>query len=303
MPNPTVQDRDHLIEEIPERQASHPYRTGIPLTSRNRLDEQHIFTTKTLGFLIHPSIPAPSTTAKIADIGAGSGAWLLDVARTLPPTCHFTGFDVADSAFPAAETLPPNVSFKMQDMFNPFPVEELGTYEVVAVRFTSSVAARAKWKACVANLMTLLKPGGWLQWIDSCNFALYKYVPGTSRAACLEIYEGLEPYRREEDPVIGLMMRELGNVGREEVWRDVGLVDVHEDVISSDRLGEAREASTRNIIACFLGCLEGLIGVDGTGWTRERIEVLKEKAMREIDGGVYHTLDQVCIIGRKPDTI
>jgi hypothetical protein len=79
-------------------------------------------------------------------------------------------------------------------------------------------------------------------------------------------------------------------------------VDVHEDVFSSDRLGEQRDASTRNIIACFLGCLEGLLGVEGSGWTTERIEALKEKAMREIDDGVYHTLDQVCIVGRRSGT-
>jgi hypothetical protein len=46
--------------------------------------------------------------------------------------------------------------------------------------------------------------------------------------------------------------------------------------------------------------LEGLVGVEKSGWTKERIEAVKEKAMREIDDGVYHTLDQVCIIGRKP---
>jgi SAM-dependent methyltransferase len=294
------QERDSLlIDEIPQRQAPHPYpyQPTISLTHHNRLDEQHIFTTKNLGFLLHPNISHPSSKAKIADIGAGSGAWLLDVAKHLPSTCHFTGFDVTDSAFPAKETLPPKVSFKVQDMFLPFAPEDLGTFDVVAVRFTSSVISRAKWTACIINLMTLLKPGGWLQWIDSCNFALYNSVPGTSRAACQEIYDGLDTYRQEEEPVIGLMMREAKNLRREEVWRELGFVNVQEDVFSSDRLGEQRDASTRNIVACFLGCLEGLVGDERSGWTKEKIQGLQEKAMKEIDDGVYHTLDQVCIIG------
>lgn len=185
-------------------------------------------------------------------------------------------------------------------MFQPFAPEELGRYDVVAVRFTSSVAAREKWRACVGNLMGLVKPGGWVQWIDSCNFALYNSRPGTSRAACREIYDALDPFRREADPIIGLMMRGVGDPGREEIWRELGLVDVHEDVFSSDRLGEQRDAETRNIMECFLGCLESLVGVEGSGWTKESIEQLRERAMREIDKGVYHTLDQVCIIGRKP---
>ncbi|KAF1914885.1 S-adenosyl-L-methionine-dependent methyltransferase [Ampelomyces quisqualis] len=282
-------DSNFTIEEIPER-----------------LDEQHVFTTKTFGFLIHPSIPAPLPTAKIADIGAGSGAWLLDLARSLPNTCQLTGFDLTSSAFPTAEKRPSNMSFQVHDMYLPFPTSEIGTYDIVAVRFISSVAAREEWVRAIKNLMTLLKPGGWLQWIDSCNFALYNSVAGTSRTACQEIYDSLVHFRDKVDPVIGLMMREPKNVKREDTLRDLGLVDVHEDVFSSDRLqdleGNERDKGTRNIIACFFGCVEELVMIDGSGWTTQRIEKLKIDAMKEIDNGVYHTLDQVCIIGRKPES-
>lgn len=273
------------IQEIPER-----------------LDEQHFFTTKTLGFLLHPNISIASPTLKVADIGTGTGVWLLDIAQNLPSTCQLTGFDFSPSAFPPPETWPPNVSFKIQDMYLPFPASEIGTYDVVAVRFISSATTRTEWARATENLVTLLKPGGWLQWIDSCNFALYNSVAGTSRAACQEIYDGLEPFRSKEDVVIGLMMREPKNVRREDVFRGLGLVDVHEDVFSTDKLQDPelrlREKGTRNVLSCFLGCLEELVGVEGSEWSKERIERVNEEAMREIDKGVYHTLDQVCIIGR-----
>ncbi|KAK4462849.1 S-adenosyl-L-methionine-dependent methyltransferase [Cladorrhinum samala] len=271
--------------------------------SPQRLEEQHVFTTKTLGFLIHPNIPPLQPGAKIADICTGTGIWLFDVAKSLPPTCQLTGFDVSSSAFPPPQTWPLNVSLKIQDMFLPFASSEIGTYDIVAVRFASSAITRADWARAVKNLMTLLKPGGWLQWIDSCNFTLYNSAPGTSRSACREIYNGLQPFRSKEDVVIGLMSREATDPRREDVFRGLGLVDVHEDVFSTDRLQEPelhlRDKGTRNVIVCFLGCLEELVGVEGSGWTKERIENLKEEAMKEIDMGVYHTLDQVCIIGRK----
>lgn len=190
-------------------------------------------------------------------------------------------------------------------MYLPFPESELGTYDLVAARFISSVAARADWARAIANLMTLLKPGGWIQWIDSCNFALYNSVPGTSRRACQEIYAGLEPFRDKSDPVIGLFMREHYAVDREAILRDVGLVDVHEDVFSTDRIQDPalklRDKGIRNIMECFLDCLEKLTKTEGSGWSEGRIAKLKEAAMKEIDNGVYHTLDQVCIIGRKPE--
>jgi ubiquinone/menaquinone biosynthesis C-methylase UbiE len=290
-------------EEIPERQVSNSYHQNIHTDFSSRLDEQHLIITKTLGFLIHPNIPPISPNLKIADIGTGTGIWLLDVAKSLPPTCQLTGFDVTSSAWPPSQTLPPNVSFKIQDMLLPFPASEIGTYDVVAVRFVSGATTRAEWAHSIKNLVTLLKPGGWLQWIESCNFSLYNSVAGTSRAACQEIYDGLEPFRSKEDVVIGMMMRERKNVRREDVFREVGLVDVHEDVFSTDRLQDPelqlRDKGTRNAIVCFLGCLEDLVGVEGSGWSKERIERVKEAAMREVDKGVYHTLDQVCIVGRK----
>jgi hypothetical protein len=193
----------------------------------------------------------------------------------------------------------------MQDMFLPFPASEIGTYDLVAVRFVSSAATRVEWARAVENLMTLLKPGGWIQWIDSCNFALYNSVPGTSRAACQEIYDALQPFRSKDDLVIGLMMRESTNLKREDIFREQGLVDVHEDVFSTDRLQDQelrlRDKGTRNVIVCFLGCLEELVTVEGSGWSKERIGKVRDEAMKEIDKGVYHTLDQVCIIGRKID--
>lgn len=273
-----------------------------------RLDEQHETTTKILGFLVHPNIPVTSPTLKIADVGAGTGIWLLSVAQTLPATCQLIAYDKTHSGFPAPNTWPANVSFKIQDMFAPFPDSELGTYDLVAVRFVSSASTRAEWARAVGNLTTLLKPGGWLQWIDSCNFALYNNVPGTSRAACQEIYDGLDPFRPAgppSGPIIGLMMRESHNLRRADVFRELGLVGVHEDVFSTDRVQDPglqfRDRGTRNIIECFLGCLEELLAVEGSGWTKERIEALRPEAMGEVDAGVYHTLDQVCIIGRMPD--
>jgi hypothetical protein len=183
----------------------------------------------------------------------------------------------------------------------PFPESEIGSYDIVAVRFVSVAATRKEWILAVKNLMTLLKPGGWLQWIESCNFSLYNSVPGASRSACQEIYDALEPMRNKEDVVIGMFMRESKNLKREEIWREIGLKEVHEDCFSTDRLRdeEMREVLTRNVMTCFVGCLEEFVVVEGSGWTRERLERVMEEAMREIDNGVYHTMDDVCIVGRK----
>jgi len=40
------------------------------------------------------------------------------------------------------------------------------------------------------------------------------------------------------------------------------------------------------------------VGVEGVGGARRGLRGEGE-AMREVDKGAYHTLDQVCIVGRK----
>lgn len=292
-------------DEKPERQATKVCIGRLATNILFRLDEQHLITIKTLGFLIHPQIPLVSGNFKIADVGTGTGIWLLDAAKSVGPETQLVGFDASSAAFPAAHTVPENVTFKVQDMFDPFPDFEIGTYDIVSVRFVTIATTRTEWTRAIENLLTLLKPGGWLQWIESCNFALYNSRPGTSRAACQEIYDGLEPFRSKDDVVIGMMMRESKNMRREAIFRDVGLVNVHEDVFSTDRLQDVgnlgfRNKGTKNAIDCFATSLEDLLRVEDSGWSAERISTLHAKAFEEIDKGVYHTLDLVCIIGQKP---
>jgi hypothetical protein len=70
---------------------------------------------------------------------------------------------------------------------------------------------------------------------------------------------------------------------------------------SSDRVNEEglREKGIRNVMVCFMGCLEELVGVEGNGWSKERVERVREEAMREVHQGVYCTLNQACIAGKK----
>lgn len=53
-----------------------------------------------------------------------------------------------------------------------------------------------------------------------------------TRAACQEIYDGLDMFRYKAAPMIGLSMQEPKNLRREDVFRELGLVDVREDDLS-----------------------------------------------------------------------
>jgi ubiquinone/menaquinone biosynthesis C-methylase UbiE len=56
-----------------------------------RLNLQHYLWKAAIGYNVHPSIPISSGTM-VADIAAGTGMWLIEMAQS-HPTVLFEGFD------------------------------------------------------------------------------------------------------------------------------------------------------------------------------------------------------------------
>ena len=262
-----------------------------------RLKSQGEAATERIGFLIHPQIPQSSPDLKFADVCTGSGSWLMEVARTLPSTCSFTGFDISANIFPAESSLPRNVDFRTHSVLDPFPGEDRGTYDVVAVRFCLlAFHSAAEWKIAVENLVSLLKPGGWLQWLDSdltkqkcCQSRL-----GTSRAALEEIMRGFcEDFCDESGILRG------GITMLPKLCREAGLVDVQDETFSTDKDSTTREESTRSIVMGFKPVVLRLAKSGHENWNEEKLEKLLKDAECDISHGVYITHNSVCVIGRK----
>ncbi|KAL4935938.1 hypothetical protein BDV06DRAFT_217050 [Aspergillus oleicola] len=108
----------------------------------DRLNLQHGLWTKIFGYLLHPCIDASHPTLRIADIGTGTASWLTDLTEILPATCKLDGFDVDTSQAPPREWLPANVSLLLVFVVKGDPTRIL------------------------RGLIKMLKPGGWLQWVE-----------------------------------------------------------------------------------------------------------------------------------------
>ncbi|KGO45652.1 hypothetical protein PEX1_011060 [Penicillium expansum] len=135
------------------------------MAESERLEMQYKAWQANIGYLLHPAIKQHDRM-RIADVGTGTGIWLRDLAAILPITCQLDGFDLSDVMFPRKNALPENITFHHQNLLAPFPDEYLGEYDVVNVRVMLVALSDVEWEPAVRNLMTLLKPGGHLQWID-----------------------------------------------------------------------------------------------------------------------------------------
>ncbi|KAI2787715.1 hypothetical protein POX_f08090 [Penicillium oxalicum] len=163
----------------------HSYILVRSATEAQRLERQYNAWQANIKYLLNPAI-AVHDDMRIADIGTGTACveilqqikafyllndgtfriWLKDLSANLPSTCQLHGFDISNTMFPAKDSLPSNITLFEQNMLESFPTQFRGFYDVVNVRLMIVALSSDQWGTAVQNLMTLLRPGGWLQWVD-----------------------------------------------------------------------------------------------------------------------------------------
>ncbi|KAI1326791.1 hypothetical protein F5Y16DRAFT_374048 [Xylariaceae sp. FL0255] len=145
---------------------------GSAQTEHERLNRQHVLFMEILeNDLLPPhiksSLAASTQPPKVLDLATGTGIWLLSVAKELPSDAELVGLDFDTTKFPPPAELPNNVSLRKANMFEPFPDELLGTFDVVNVRLIIFALKAGDGLDLVKNIMTLLKPGGWVVWTET----------------------------------------------------------------------------------------------------------------------------------------
>ncbi|KAL8895747.1 MAG: hypothetical protein Q9207_008033 [Kuettlingeria erythrocarpa] len=107
---------------------------------------------------------------------------------------HVDGFDISSAQFPPEAWMPETVRLRVQDAFQPFPPDKCGVYDVVHVRYFSTLVKEHSLQPLIRNLvgllsmfefqtppphttiprletrkltpMVVLEPGGYLQWSE-----------------------------------------------------------------------------------------------------------------------------------------
>lgn len=109
-----------------------------------RLNLQHYLFRELLGYHIHPSILSDHNlpeNPKIADIGAGTAQWLIDVHRLLP-SADLDGFDISKDQYPSSAWLPAQISLQELDIMKPIPSSLENKYDMVHVQLFFCVVQR-----------------------------------------------------------------------------------------------------------------------------------------------------------------
>jgi SAM-dependent methyltransferase len=198
----------------------------------HRLNLQHQWGVRVLGFYIHPGIELPldAPHLKIADVGTATGQYLRDIEKLLPASAELHGFDISTVHFPVRGTYPSNLFFHEQDLRLPFDDLLLGSFDIINVRLIQMGLRSNDWEQAVKNLVSLLsscylsilyfssqlmicthplqsvrylltfpEPGGYLQWIEPDHAAsqILHNTPGAPSKASREVIGYFSEWCRE----------------------------------------------------------------------------------------------------------
>lgn len=140
-----------------------------------RLTHQHFVCTNLFGGLLRPSIMADlqSRTSdepvKIADVACGNGIWAQEVATSelaQQRDVQVTAFDLTNELFPQEYERPENLTYVLRNMYEAPPERYRGAFDVVNIRLVFGAVKNNDPEPVLRNLLQLLRPGGWLQWLE-----------------------------------------------------------------------------------------------------------------------------------------
>ncbi|CRG89158.1 hypothetical protein PISL3812_06194 [Talaromyces islandicus] len=176
------------------------YDLGRDFLGSARLNLQHYLWKETLGYDLHPNANADNASQPlhIADVGTGTGIFLLSLARRLPKSYSFVGFDISDDQFPIPASIPENVSFRVADAMREPPVELWGKFDIVHLRLFFCVVDKNDPLSAFNFCLKLLKPGGFLQWdeYDQADTIPFKVLPKAPITAMTEMRQGFNNGRQ-----------------------------------------------------------------------------------------------------------
>jgi SAM-dependent methyltransferase len=227
-----------------------------------------------LGYLLHPIIAGEVTDrTRVADIGTGTGRWLLDLGKQLPASCTLHGFDITDIQFISPEMLPESVALKTADAIKGFAPEYHGKYDIVHARFLmAAMRDESDWENFARNILSLLKPGGRIQWVEV--FDTDNFVLGGEPAARELFQESFVKYKEATKE----RQTAMSYPHRVPLLLACGAKGVHEEKIPTDRVVEQKLTWTITFSNAIHLLIERKIH-DGTalGWSEEEA---KERARR-----------------------
>ncbi|OKL57734.1 hypothetical protein UA08_07234 [Talaromyces atroroseus] len=137
------------------------------VAAASRLRAQHNVSKAALGGLVLAPIDLKTPRLRILDCGTADGYWLYDLSKEVDSSSTLVGTDIA--SFPSNSfVMPDNMTLFIQSYKDSWPASWQSSFDIVHMRFcVAGLADPAEAEMAVDRLINLVKPGGWIQLVDS----------------------------------------------------------------------------------------------------------------------------------------
>ncbi|KAF7360652.1 S-adenosyl-L-methionine-dependent methyltransferase [Mycena venus] len=162
------------------------------MSSAAKLNNQGVIMSNAMGGPIKAPVSLEDITA-VLDAATGIAGWLFEVAPLLPQASELHGIDISDTKFPRpSEAGERPLLLETADLTKPLPKKYHAKFDLINVRHLFGWLDYRKWDDVYSNLFAALKPGGYIQVLDTrmtieADFA--QYYPRIKKAFGLDAEE------------------------------------------------------------------------------------------------------------------
>ncbi|KAJ4391002.1 hypothetical protein N0V93_004601 [Gnomoniopsis smithogilvyi] len=142
------------------------YLLGGSSAELERIDGIHESTVNYMGKLLLAPIDFQSRRLRILDSGTAGGRWLRELRKLQGSNHEYVGTDITTS-FLTSDLPDDNIIYRAWDITKQWPQELLPGFDVVHQRFVLGAIRKAELHRTVSNLTHLVRPGGWIELLES----------------------------------------------------------------------------------------------------------------------------------------
>ncbi|KAH7920864.1 S-adenosyl-L-methionine-dependent methyltransferase [Leucogyrophana mollusca] len=239
---------------------------------RSRLALQHeLFKRVMGGRIILPSMSF-DPDAEILDSGTGSAIWLIDCRSQLPASCQFYGIDIESKLYPDIPTDASNLHLSVASI-TALPRSWTAKFALVNQRLLMAGLTVPDWKVALEEIHRVLKPGGFIQLMESDSDSIQS---GPETAAAAELLRRL---------MVASGLNHECSKNIEGMLMSAGFVDVYsEDVVVKVGKWAGRDGvdAREDFGSAFRGLKGAVLKAGGMGYA-DTPEEFDQKVDRQIE--------------------
>ncbi|KAF2264627.1 hypothetical protein CC78DRAFT_533001 [Lojkania enalia] len=235
------------------------------------------------------------------------GLWLRDLQTSLPGENVYVGTDIVESYFPPKSRWPSNFTLQIQSITKKWPKAFEESFDLVHQRFALPAAGKDGVRDALHGLVSLVKPGGWIQFVEADHSIFTGPAMGELFKLVEEVFGAMNVGHDHAKDVKGMLEEEGLEVVEERIVDvplgaknpspDMGRKSAIAFAMGADGIVGAARRTSNELLLWYE--TERVLDTSTCTFSQERLDSLMSRIERELkeEGGIHRLY---IVWGRRP---